>query len=154
MRPPAHASRCCQVRYVPLSWRKFRLEDGTEVVSYEVRAAFPDSLDLSERKFRYAAIQSLLDAAALGELDGESEQFDPVWSNPDLWELKWTFPDGSMWRQYHAEPDELPGHLVAMLFHEKDLSGTSADIKDRQNACIDTAHARYIDGAGWSWGVR
>lgn len=118
-----------------------------------MKLAFPETLPLDERLARYGEIQSLLDLAASGCLTVGDESFDPVVSQPDLWELRWSFSDGTEWRQYHAEPPTKPKNLLALLFHQKDLSGGELAVRSRQNAAMADAQARYRTGVGWDWGI-
>lgn len=136
-----------------LAWWRYHDSAGVDLVGDELKRAFPPELPLAVRAARYADIKSLQDDAAAGDLDPADDCFDPVARDPDLWELRWTFEDGSVWRMYHAEPAEAPGYLLALAFHEKDVAGSPAEIKARQDAWIDTAARRYIDGRPWQWGL-
>lgn len=145
-------SRCCVQRGVALVWARYRSQDGVPVVSHEIKAAFPDSMTKIQMVARWADMESLLELACAGELSRDHEAFDPVASQPDLWELRWSFDDGSEWRQYHAEPMSMPKHLLAMLFHRKDLTGSPQVIAAAQNLQMSEAQERYTEGEAWHWG--
>lgn len=146
-------SRCCTPGPDPLRWHRFQEQDGTAVVDDELSAAFPPSLPHAVRKARYASYMSLIELAAKGGLDVEDDRFDPVSRDPTLWELRWVFEDGSLWRQYHAEPASAPGYLVAMLFHQKAIGGSNNETRAAQDARIDAASKHYVYGHTWKWGI-
>lgn len=111
---------------------------------------------------------SMIDRAALhGEIFGQvrraaagklrlglddGDLLEPVRRNPDLWEIKWKRGKRGEFRLYHAEPGNAPD-LVGLRFHAKDTSSNDADQIERlQNAEMDEAGRRFVDGLKDRWG--
>jgi len=110
-----------------------------------------------ERARLQGLIFGQLMTAAIGELRlglEDGEVLEPIRRNPELWEIKWKYGKGKTkaeYRLYHAEPGRTPP-LVGLRFHQKETTGSSADIEDAQNAEIDKAGKRFRDGAPRAWG--
>ncbi|MFE5293008.1 hypothetical protein ACFQ8T_12575 [Isoptericola sp. NPDC056618] len=92
-------------------------------------------------------------AAGLGHLADDPDEFCPVRSQPELWEMKWKFKRMGEYRLYHAEPGRSPD-LVALRFHRKDTDrfASSTEINQRQNVEMELAAARYEAGEDHRWG--
>lgn len=146
-------SKCEQAQDPPLSWHLYCDEFAVEVVLREIQALIPAGLTESEVKHRLAQIDAVMDAAREGTLVRAEDQpaLKAVRRNPSLWELRWTIA-GREWRMYHAEPDELVQHLVALRFHEKWVGGTPDQVEVEQNRQIDMGAGRLISGRPRLWG--
>jgi hypothetical protein len=138
-------SRCTQPQNPPLTWRNYQDDDENDVIAEEIaRVLRAHPLPQAELKFRYAAITQLRSAASRGELMS-GEDIKPISLDPELWELRWQFgPD--LYRQYHAEPANMPGWLVALRFHRKTVNPSDqAQTRQLQDAEIVIAQKRLLE---------
>jgi hypothetical protein len=127
-----------------LTWRNFHDESGTDMIALEMANALrAHPLPRSEVIFRYAAIDQLRGAAARGELIPD-EDVKPISRDPELWELRWQF-GRDLYRQYHAEPANMPGWLLALRFHRKQVvPGDDAQTRNLQDDEIVVAQRRLL----------
>ena len=126
------------------------LQELAEVVRYPTTALGPTKAEL---EVRVAELRSLLKAAQRGEL--RNRQWDVVRRHPDLWELRWAWHPKAQVRLYFHEPRRRPGQTVAAHVHVKtivpnDPTATTA----RQDAHMDLAHGRIVQGQVDDWGLR
>lgn len=95
-------------------------------------------------------IRALCDLAASGEL-AFGEALAPIHRDPDLYELRWNF-DGTLVRQYHAEPPEHLELLVKLHLHLKIVDGITQElVSELQNEQISYALMRYRAGESQTW---
>lgn len=74
--------------------------------------------------------------------------------NRDLFEIRFQLePWNLVIRIYETEAKHLPQHMVALLAHQKMTDVSDDDIADLQNAEIDTATRRWLDGRSTNWGI-
>jgi hypothetical protein len=141
---PIRISRCTQPQDPHLTWRNYEDEEGTDVVALETATALrAHPLPRAELIARYAEITQLRDAASRGELIPD-EDVKPISLDPELWELRWRF-GREIYRQYHAEPVNMPGWLVALRFHRKHVvPGDDAQTASLQHAEIVIAQRRML----------
>ena len=105
---------------------------------------------------RLGEIRDRLKAAAAGELAefDDPHYFEPVRSEPSLWEHKWSFESESdgpdLYRLYHAEPAS-PRALVALCFHQKVIGGSQDEIDARQQERMQEAARRFEHGRPFGW---
>jgi len=144
------ASRCETPRVTPLDWHYFHTADGIRVVAAEIVHCF-EGLAPAEKKMRQVELRERLADAASGTLIC-GDKLDAVWSQPDLWEIRWQF-DGAPWRMYHAEPIGEPNILLALKFHEKSIVGSQSRIRREQNREMQNAAVRYSAGQSYRWGI-
>lgn len=146
-------SRCCQPQEPALDWHLYLDDAHTEVIDV---ANWIAGLPEVVRQSVEADIEDLLELAANGVISTDDPTvFENVASFPDLWELKWHFQAGKRraeLRQYHAEPDTLPGHLVAMHRHLK-ARGKDSAVREAQNQSMSQAQMRYMAGEKSHWGL-
>lgn len=101
-------------------------------------------------------VMARLRAAARGELR-DADNLEPVRLDPVLWEIKWRESSTRGHRMYHAEPGATGAGpaIVALRFHRKDTSsGDQATIDAMQEAEMEVASRRYVDGMKMKWGHR
>lgn len=146
----ARRSRCQTRQDPPLAWHYYRELPGKSPVIPEFKKAL-EGLPQTVREWRLGEISQRLNAASRGELE-IGQELKPLARDPDLWELRWRF-SGEHWRLYHGEPAELPLHLLALLFHQKDTSGSEDDVKRAQDRFIHAARHRYVTGRRSRWGL-
>jgi hypothetical protein len=147
-------SRCSRYQTHPLNWHNYTEPDGVSPIPEEIRRAADNGLlPASERKARYGAIVQRRAAAARGELD--PDQVTPTDRNPALWEIRWAFAGNNLQlRQYHHEPSEAPGWLVAARFHHKTwVPGDANETRRLQDLEIDVASQRVTDGRAYMSGI-
>lgn len=145
-------SRCTQPRLIPLEWREFY--DFTNLSFMAYRSWLLD-LPIARRQIIEAEIGARKDAAAVGQITEEMRKtFEPVRTQPGIFELKWehkSFGQRFQIRQYHGEPIEMPELLVATHIHLKDIKGTKVEIDRKQDLEMDFAHKRFREGESINW---
>lgn len=143
-------SRCQTPNDPPLDWHWYVDEDGHCLPKAEMMQCLAGLAD-AERTMRIGELIQRLRAACRGDLL-IGDELVPLRRDPEMWEIRWSF-SGAKWRMYHGEPPEIAGGLLALLFHEKETSGTSADITHAQNVFIHQARLRYVTGRPRHWGI-
>lgn len=131
-----------------MTWQNYTDDAGTDLVALEIAKVLrAHPLPRSELIARYAAITQLREAASRGELIAD-EGVKPISLDPELWELRWQFgPD--IYRQYHAEPARMPGWLLALRFHRKQVIPDDAvQTASLQDAEIVVAQQRMLQLRG------
>lgn len=132
-------SRCCVPQDPPLNW--------VDSIDYQHESVISLS-DWIEGLSRYAQLdvvarlESLTTKAANGELVVGEEQIEPIVSDPAMYELRWTLLSKIV-RQYHAEPEKYPEHLVKLHIHIKADATRQVASERSQQQEIDTAIDRY-----------
>jgi hypothetical protein len=141
---PIRVSRCTQPQDPPLIWLNHYDENNTDVIAQEMAAALKAiPLPASELKARYAEITQRLAAASRGELI-EGDGLKPIVLDPELWELRWQF-GRELYRQYHAEPANMPAWLLALRFHRKVVNlEDEGETLSLQNEEINIAQRRRL----------
>ena len=99
-------------------------------------------------------------AGARGELDMDDDRDVPVQSQPDLWELRYPYPQSfdsrvprQEFRMYYAQDEERNPEMVALLFHRKETEGlTPQQQKVLQNEIMGEAQERYTRYEDIRWG--
>lgn len=129
--------------------------NGHDLVSAEISAALSGTrMGMGEFISRIADIRQTINAASKGILSPHPDTAKPVVTQPDLWELRWTYPGNVQYRMYFAQnPTGLP-ELVATHFHRKDISGTAEQQRLRQNEAMALGQRRFDSGRAAWWGHR
>lgn len=140
-------SRCFTPSNPPLELLWFLDEQSGADTLGEVKAELANHPPV-ESAMRRAEIRDRLSKAAAGELaDYDDNFFEPVWSQPRLWEHKWKRLG---YRLYHGEPEGF--HLVVLLrFHIKWTGGSPAEIKGAQQDEMRVAAERHEAGRSFRW---
>lgn len=158
---PSAASRdpsdslCLKPSSSQRSFHHFETADG----SANVRREIVDTLwDRAKTMVQAAGlvgdVEGRMRAAARGQLADNRDEFEPVKTQPELWELKWKFRRVGEFRLYHAEPAANPD-MVALRFHEKQTEGLTADeIEAEQDREMEVAADRFRTGESRRWGHR
>ena len=69
---------------------------------------------------------------------------DPVATQPDLWETRWSFSDDRQLRLYHGEPLADADLLLGLKYHWKQVLGLSyGEIQASQNEAMAEAGQRF-----------
>lgn len=127
-------SRCSQPAGAPYRWVHHVDVEHPSVVRFEQHLSMMlPSLSAVVR----GEIRDLFEAARLGELEEDTEDFEPlkpIVSDPEVWELRIEEP--TAYRFYHGEPARYPNVLVSLHRHVKD------DAAGQQEE-IDFAISRY-----------
>lgn len=137
-------------------------ESGTRTCIDDIKVAVlhlsnGQTLTKSETAARVAEFKYLVKAAQRGAL--RSGDWDRVSRWPDLWELRWAWEDGTPIRGYFHEPAHpWLGETVLARVHVKRVGGAGGLWSRRkrnqaQNAEMDIARARIVDGSASSWGL-
>lgn len=85
--------------------------------------------------------------------EGRDGAYEPVASQPDLWELRINDDKLGKFRSYHAEPVGGRPDIAVMRFHQKEADGLSTEeIEDAQNLVMAEAQERYDRGQSCRWG--
>lgn len=98
----------------------------------------------------YDTLRSIAEGKFLSGLDNLEDHIEPARTEPEIFELKWKKHLGRVkgeFRLYYAEPELDPKHpeFVGLMFHKKDLTGSSDDVVVKQDAVISEAANRYDD---------
>jgi len=112
---------------------------------------------LKEADFE-GAVKAHLQSFAEGRLPRASDSnpragsFEPVVTQPDLWEIKYPKSLG-LYRSYHAEVRDPSIMVVVLRFHEKQVDNlTSAQVEKSQNDEMALAQERYKTYEQCQWG--
>lgn len=132
-------SRCCVPRDSPLTWLEWVDDTHESVIAL---TDWIQSLHPSRQNEIVSRIEALCGKAARGELVVGDVWIEPIVSDPVMYELRWTLFTKVV-RQYHAEPDEYPNHLVKLHLHIKaDTARREASSRSQQEE-IEWAIERY-----------
>jgi hypothetical protein len=134
---------------------------ATKTCADDIKAAVLHSSDgtpvtQNELQARVAEFKHLVKTAQRGSL--RSERWDRVRRWPDLWELRWSWDDGTCVRGYFHEP-EMPwlNETVLARVHVKWISprrlGGEHGTTKAQDSEIDIAHSRIVQEAASVWGL-
>ncbi|MDQ0279228.1 hypothetical protein QO003_003531 [Arthrobacter silviterrae] len=134
----------------PYEWDDYRCEHGVNQIDDEIDEIVADpTLTMYEVELRLAEVGALVDRAEHGELSPLKEH-KPVNVDPEIWEIRFTF--GSQpFRIYYAEPQDFPKLLLGLKAHFKDVTGSEAQIRMRQNQQMSKAANRYHAGRTREW---
>lgn len=105
----------------------------------------------NEVQARVAEFKHLVRTAQRGRL--RDTEWDRVRRWPDLWELRWTWDDGTFVRGYFYEPLHWPAETVLALVHVKVILADPESTAARQNAEMDSAQRRVLRGEACTWGL-
>lgn len=138
-------------------WYPYLDSEGQDRVTPEIVASIApngiDALTQSEKEIRIGEFQALIRSAAQGALGDGS--WKPVTRDPTLWELRWSWDDGSLHRGYFHEPSVEPDSTVLAKVHAKEIvNGDDAATNRLQDARIDEARSRVAFGRAHRWGLR
>lgn len=154
-------SVCAQPRRIPATVHRARF-DQVDVMK-EIADVVYAALDASGIKGRAREIQA---AALIGQINGQLKSFakgmlpegrdkayEPVVSQPDLWELRVNHRKFGKFRLYLAEPTDSDPDIVVLRFHRKPVaSGIPKRVKAEQNAIMENAQKVFEDGKQQRWG--
>lgn len=138
-------------------WHMFVELNGREIVGEELLAAMKAPTGWSKKTpnkdlilLRYAEWTKLKEQAERGELVEEEDNWDPVVSQPTIWELRlWRGVFGRPGiRVYFSEPVSHPRTTIVALAHAKPVEMTNPG----QNKLMAVAAERVDLGGGWLWG--
>ena len=115
-------------------------DDGTTKVMSEVQA-YVQGGTAAENQIRRNEVFLRLKLARGGKLVPKS-QVKEVDMHADLWEIRWEAGSRHL-RLYEGEPARYPDHLVALRFHEKNVTGSKKQIRASQDSEIKEAVRRY-----------
>ena len=127
-------SRCSQPEGAPYRWIDNVDLEHPSVLRFETHL---EMMLPSLRAVVRGEIRDLFEAARLGELEEDSDGFEPlkpIVTDPEVWELRIEEP--TAYRFYHGEPARYPTVLVRLHRHIKDDA-------DRQQDEIEYAISRY-----------
>lgn len=131
-----------------MDWQ-FCIVDGIPAVPSELRAALAGLTEV-DRQLHLAAIRNTMREASFGRLF--PRRGVRCVSQDPIFELRWDV-DGRLWRLYEGEPAIEPNVLVALRFHEKDVtSNDDEEIHALQDEQIAIAEDRYRRGLPSRWG--
>lgn len=138
-------SRCCKPEGAPYRWAG-GLDDGdASVLQFaEWLAGLPEHV----QRDAVSRIEALRELARQGSVvlgHDEKDQLKAVESDPDMYELRWTLYTKRV-RQYHAEPDRYPSHLIALHLHIKGdtVNRSWTPVRGQQEEIV-FAKSRYRD---------
>ncbi|WP_024286603.1 hypothetical protein [Cellulomonas sp. KRMCY2] len=136
-------SRTTQPAGAPYEWHDYVASDRARVAENELDACLQNTcVNQADYDLCVEGVDARKRRAAAGRLAPSSE-VTPVMSQPVLWEIKWDFSDRQL-RLYHAEPQQDPRALLALMYHWKDTSGrTPSEVNTAQNAQMAEAAERY-----------
>lgn len=140
----------------PRDWYPCCNASGKNLIRDELVAVvlFNDGREVtqSEKEVRVAELKATLGRAARGELREES--WKAVSREPELWELRWQWGDGSQVRGYFHEPLLEPGSTILAKMHLKEIDlNDSKETRRRQNIQIDAAAVRIRGSKDQRWGL-
>ncbi|WP_410783069.1 hypothetical protein [Leifsonia sp. SIMBA_070] len=119
------------------------------MVPNEIREALSD-MSQPDRELHFAAIRYVMREATYGRL--YPRRGVRCVSRQPIFELRWEI-SGRLWRLYEGEPVFEPNLLIALRFHEKDVSTNDDElIRSRQDDEIGIAEDRYGRGLPSRWG--
>lgn len=103
------------------TWYPLKDPAGRDLVSSEiVDVILGDGVEpvtQTEKELRYAEVKRTLRQASDGQLSDGS--WKPVSRDPELWELRWQWDDGSQLRGYFHEPPLEPDSTILAKVHRK-----------------------------------
>lgn len=167
-------SNVCSGLCVDFYWIDNPAEDESEHISQAVDALFQAiSIPGVRRWSPYnaplvkAQFKNRIQKAARGDLEPPDELKPVSNGRLPLYEIRWSGisvhersedggPDNYFdveARLLHGEPDELGVCFIGLHAHEKQYRGTPAEIKQAQNAQIETAANLYLAARPRQWGV-
>lgn len=149
--PDHKRSRCTIPHSIPLRWHDFIDDDNEDITSFYI---WLNGLNVTDQELVIGRIRALRELAADGEIaEWDDEALKPIHADPEMFELRWNELD-TLIRQYHAEPESLPLHLINLHLHIKEISPTSDAVTgDLQQIQINWAALRFKGGAHRNWGV-
>ena len=138
------------------TWYPLKDPAGRDLVSSEiVDVILGDGVEpvtQTEKELRYAEVKRTLRQASDGQLSDGS--WKPVSRDPELWELRWQWDDGSQLRGYFHEPPLEPDSTILAKVHRKlIIPRDDPETKRLQNASIDEAGIRIRSGKPHRWGL-
>lgn len=89
-------------------------------------------------------------ARGLLAYDADPAELQEVASQTELLEL-YPLTPAYLARGYSADPHGIPA-IVICLLHNKDVSGSAEEVRDRQNEKMSDAKARFDGGWASRWG--
>lgn len=157
-RRPPRRSRCLSAENAPQRLHWAEIDGDPRLVVNELRAEVEAALPAgSSPQLARAVIQ---DVGAVLEAVKHCTAQDPedvrsVAMNRDLFEIRIRVAvNGLLIRIYETEDPRLPGHIVLLLAHVKNVSGLTEDeISRLQNEQIEEAVRRWRDGRSTLWGL-
>lgn len=140
----------------PRAWHPCCDASGLDLVSPEIKDCVilddGEPVSQSELQNRAGQLKAILRRAAAGQL--RDEAWKPVSREPKLWELRWTWDDGSQLRGYFHEPGLEPDATILAKVHRKEIVENDAPAtRRRQDVQIDEAGIRIHRNEGHKWGL-
>ncbi|MDY5601836.1 MAG: hypothetical protein SPF88_08570 [Schaalia hyovaginalis] len=158
---PGRVSICASPRAVPATVHRARFDaidvqrEITEVVYEALRARGLKGRGLEVQGAHLVGeVLGQLKSFAKGQLpEGRRGAFEPVVSQPDLWEIRVNGRRFGAFRLYHAEPEGGDPDIVVLRFHQKDAPGIpSESMSDVQNRVMADAQMVFESGLSQRWG--
>lgn len=140
------------------TWHEYREKDGTQSYLLELAAALrywvqedgrASEITTEILSMRRSEYNRLIKRAEAGLIEDE---WNPAGNDPVVWEIKLDY-DRLLYRFYFAEPGRLPGRMIGLMPHVKEILEDKAATNDAQTECIRNATGRYSLGGDWDWGV-
>jgi hypothetical protein len=139
-------------------WHGYKERDGSPVYLLELAEALKHWIEEDPRSseitreiltMRRSEYNQLIRRAEAGQVEYE---WNSAGDDPVVWELKLDY-DGLLYRFYFAEPARLPGRMIGLKPHVKEILEGETATNDTQTAFIQEATTRYRLGGEWDWGV-
>jgi len=146
-------SRSTEPANAPQFWHWAVLDGDPKAVFRELTGAIRPHVHVN------ALVDVVAELRAVFERIQTCTALDPdhiknITRNRDLFEVRFQLAAwGLVVRIYETEIPELPQHVVALLAHQKVVDVGDDEIADLQNAEIDEATRRWVDGRPHYWGL-
>ncbi len=138
------------------AWYPCCTADGNDLVTPEIKEVITggdgEQVSTAEIQLRAGELKALLRRAAAGTLRGRS--WEPVRRDPELWELRWSWDDGSLLRGHFHEPMSEPDSTILAKVHQKEVAkGDESQTTRLQDAEMDAAGIRIRREQHYRWGL-